>query len=325
MKRFFKGIVTLIVVLMVAATSVACQSNVGKPLSNNVEREIKYYGQYAQKVVSDANLIQKIEAAASTVDENGRIKVGNIYYEKVESAAPYKEGALFSDGTAIKTGSTYYFEVSPVAWQIVKKESGKTVLFAQSILDVACFSERTEMEGCGFGFLYSGKDYPNDWAISNLRTFMNVNMYGKMFDATNAVLNTRNSSAYPQSFYSAHSAQIPDTDDKLYAPSYAELTSEEYGYTEDGEAYDCLRMAEPTDYAKAKGCRFFEINAREDSVDYERDTELNGNGEYWLRTVGQDIYYAGVCRYTGTVGKYYTYVNTAVTGVRPMVTVGLTV
>lgn len=332
MKRTWKIIVTLAVVFMLTAASFGCQSNVGKPLENtNHGVEIKTFGRYAQNLVTDETLLASLQSA--NVDADGRITLGDGRYEKI-TATPYRTGLTFSNGVKIETGKEYFFEVSPVTWYALNTENGKTLLFAEKILDVSLFSDKTEMEGCGFGFYYTGKDYPNDWAISKLREFMNGTMFNALFDEVEAkggVVLTRVSSAYPESYFKAHSSQIPVTNDKVFAPSYKELTNTAYGFTEDGENYDCLRMAEPTDYALAKGCRIFETNTKPGYTDYDRDVVLNRNGDYWLRTVGHDIYYAGICRYNGTVGKYYSYVNNAsdskkseYVGVRPAVTVQIT-
>ena len=329
MKRCMKIIIALAVVFMFASASFGCQSNVGKPLSNtNHGVEIKTFGRYAQNLVTDEALIENLKTAPE--DNDGRITYGDGQYEKI-TATPYRTGLKFSDGTKIETGKEYFFEVAPVTWYALDSSNGKTLLFAEKILDVSLFSDKTEMEGCGFGFYYTGKDYPNDWSCSKLREFMNGKMFDSLFDEVEAkggVVTTRVSSAYPESYFKAHSSQIPVVSDKVFAPSYKELVTAEYGFTEDGENYDCLRMAEPTDYALAKGCKIFESNAKEGYTDYERDSVLNRNGDYWLRTVGHDIYYAGICRYTGAVGKYYAYVNNAsqnkqseFIGVRPAVTV----
>jgi hypothetical protein len=303
----------------------SCQSNSGVGVVNGDHgRQVVCYGSYAQDVVSDATIIAKLDAENWTEDT---ITLNGTKYARLV-AAPYSANATFANGEKIVSGQTYYFTVTDIEWYVLTEKDGSSVLFAKDILDVSVFNTETEMSDDAI--------YPNNWAFSTIRTWLNETFVGRAFNAIElaSVNVTRVVSVYPEAFYNRHNSATPDTWDKVYCLSYAETVNGEYGFTENGENYDCLRMAEPTDYARAKGAKYYASTATPGSTNYERDVEWNYNGEYWLRTCGSDIAYAATVRYTGQTGPYYQFVNnqaynttdsnSGAIGVRPAVTVGFT-
>ncbi len=307
-----KGLCLVLLATIVAMTMFACEPNTGKQVVNDVTNvQTVTYGAYAQTVVTDQTVIDQLAVAQW---DGNRTFIGETVYEKV-TATPYREGACFADGTEIEVGKEYYFTVMPIEWYVLSK-SGSSVLMAKNILDVSAFSTNTETDNEG--------NYPNNWEYSTLRNYVNTTFANTAFGAMEfaAISTTKVVSKYPQSFYQAHASAINDTNDKVFALSYAEVVNTDNGFTANGEDYDCLRMAKVTDYAKAKGAWFYIANATEGNADYERDMTWNGNGDYWLRTVGWEIGNAGIVRYTGSVGAEYKYVNITEVGVRPAITLG---
>ena len=158
MKRCMKIIIALAVVFMFASASFGCQSNVGKPLSNtNHGVEIKTFGRYAQNLVTDEALIENLKTVAE--DNDGRITYGDGQYEKI-TATPYRTGLKFSDGTKIETGKEYFFEVAPVTWYALDSSNGKTLLFAEKILDVSLFSDKPKWKVAASAFTIPAKIIP---------------------------------------------------------------------------------------------------------------------------------------------------------------------
>ncbi|MBO7377652.1 MAG: hypothetical protein J6U35_02115 [Clostridia bacterium] len=315
MRKFLKGLCIIALAVVTAATVFACESNAGKELANkSAYNGIKtvVYGSYAQDVVTSPTLIAELEAARWV---NDRAIIGLNEYERVV-AAPYRSGASFGDGTEIEEGKTYYFAVSPINWYVLSSSSGKSVVTAEKILDVQAFNTNTETDNDG--------NYPNNWGMSTLRDWLNGAFYDKAFSEFDkvAIDTAKVISAYPQSFYKAHSKAIADTWDKVYALSYAEMTDTAYKFSEEKGDYDMLRVAKVSDYARAKGAWFYIASPDEDSADFERETFFCGAGVYWLRTVGKDISFAGVVRYNGTLGISDNYVNDLKIGVRPSMTLG---
>lgn len=342
MKRSFKVICAAILAAVAAFALVSCDSTPGTLKNQDTEFTKINYGTYAQSVVTDATLIAKLDAM--DLADGERATVGSTEYEAVV-AKPYRSGSKFSDGkTTIVSGTKYYFAVLPISWYVLSSEDGSVLLFAEKILDVSTFSTITDTDiGCGSIFKgYADKDgrYPNDWSISALRTFLNGkqksendtnsadNSADKSFVNTafggdplalSAINYTHVVSKYPQSFFKNHAATIQDTDDKVFVLSYKETVDESYGFSNVDGDYDVLRMAKVSDYARAKGAYFFTPNNLDGNNYY-----FNGNGEYWLRTVGQDEKNAATVRYTGETGRVYRYIDTPEIGVRPAIVVGIT-
>lgn len=287
-------IISLLLSVMFVLVFASCESKTPE-IVNDGRHETINYGTYAQSLVTDATLISALEGVYWS---NGKAEYNGTEYVKL-TATPYRSGGTFTDGTKIVEGETYYFSVDPISWYSL----GDNVYFAQKILDIHVFNSNTEMGEDG--------EHPNNWAVSDLRAWLNddfMNTAFSTFDIATIEL-TRNESAYPESYYEAHSVNIEPTMDKVYALSYAETVDANLSFTTDGETNDFLRMAKVSDYARAKGAYFYVSSASEDDADYAVESVLNGNGDYWLRTIGWERANAGCVRYNGTVGKYYKYVN----------------
>ena len=328
MRKWTKGLLSAVLACVMAVALFGCEAKPVKVV-NTTEPEKVTYGKYAQQVVTDKDLISALDSASGW--SNDRITLRNTEYERVV-ATPYRSGLTFADGTKIESGKTYYFSVTPIEWYLLSSEAYESRLLSVNILDVHVFATNTEYGGVSLDSgltVYNGY-YPNDWGYSDLRSWLNGDFQGKAFTALEyAALNTTKVvSAYPQAYYSNHSKAIADTYDKVYCMSYAEmcespLYSSEEKSNKNGNVlyYNGLRMAEPTDYARAKGAWYYVSNASESSANYQTESLLNGNGIYWLRTVGQDATYAATVRYTGEFGRVYEYVNKGDVGVRPAVSV----
>ena len=308
----------------------ACEQNGGQLVNENTAFTTVIYGTYAQNRVTDATLVNALGSASGWQDD--RVTYNNTVYERV-TAAPFSKQAKFNDGETITEGETYYFTVMPVEWYVLSKGEGGTTLLSKNILDVQVFNTNVDAQPDNDG------NYVNNWEYSTLREWLNDTFYKKAFNAAEgqAINKTKNASAHPEAYYVNHSRAIRDTWDQVYCLSYAEAVNKDgkynytYSFSENMVDYDCLRMAKVTDYAKARGAWFYINVQNEDYKDYDLYTHFDGNGKYWLRTVGQDAIYAAVVRYTGEVGRAYENVgykyskdskNVMDVGVRPAITVG---
>lgn len=119
--------------------------------------------------------------------------------------------------------------------------------------------------------------HPNNYFYSNVRNWLNNQFLNKAFtkelqeyimenEVDNSVLSTGNEN---------NKYVCANTKDKIYLPSYKEMTESKYGYGGDG-----MRQKQLTDYAKAIGCYICEIK------------EYYGNGLYWLRSHDHKAYYS---------------------------------
>ncbi len=321
MKNSVKKICLILLAAMMAIAVSACESNTGKTVeNNNPDRATVSFGRYAQDVVTDSAVLAKL--AAAQFDEADRTVIGATEYQRVV-AAPYRSGAKFTDGvTEIVHGETYYFTVQPIEWYVLESETlsggSKTTVISKDIIDTGVFSFNTEMTDNG--------KYANDWTLSELKNNLNGSFISTAFGAldSSSIYATKVDSNYPQSYFKSRATTIEYSWDKVYALSYKEATSAAWGFTEDGTVYDCLRMAEVSDYARAVGAWFYVPTVSESSENYEREMLFAGKGDYWLRTVGFGDAEAAVVRYNGSVGKHEKYVANSC-GIRPVMSVAISV
>ena len=326
--------ISLILFVSIAAFAMfACEAgNNGKLVNENASFDTVIYGTYAQNRVTDGNLTGLLKGLGESAWSDNRTTYNDTVYERVV-AAPFSKQAKFNDGGAITEGETYYFAVMPVEWYVLENNEDSTALIAKNILDVQVFNTNVDRAPDNDG------KYVNDWELSTLREWLNGTFLNKAFTALEsaAINKTKNVSAYPESYYKNHSKAINDTWDQVYCLSYADAVNADnrynhtYAFSSAMGDYDCLRMAKVTDYAKARGAWYYINTQKEDYKDYELYQRFDGNGKYWLRTVGKDSVYAAVVRYTGEVGRTYEHVgykyskdakSTVDVGVRPAITVG---
>lgn len=356
-----KRIYAIILIAIIALITVACQSNSGVGVVNdNFSVKTVSYGTYAQDVVSDATLVAELEG--QNWGSKARITYNGMEYERL-IPTPYNSSAKFSDGSAIKPvgNATYcYFTVMPIEWYVLENTT-TSLLFAKNILDTSVFNTNSEadtdleFDGDLVGDLMGEVVYPNEWKHSTIREWLNVEFFNNSFNdiEKTAILEHRSVSNDTVTFgadsafgckalacddYRNHTVAYEDSLDKVFCLSYADTVNTAYGFTSNATAYDCLRMAEPTDYAIAKGAKMYSSTATEGTVDYERDQVWDRNGEYWLRTAGRDVDYAATVRYTGETGLPCQFVNPEAdngktdkkernvsVGVRPAIVIGFVV
>lgn len=93
-------------------------------------------GVYPQTVETDTDIIQELDAL--TVNNNLVTLNGQSYYKLTVS--PILSNAKFvSTGESIIAGSTYYFRVEPVKWQVVNIASGRAALLSEKVLDITSY------------------------------------------------------------------------------------------------------------------------------------------------------------------------------------------
>ena len=327
MKKLLKGMIITLAVMFAVFTFASCGQAVERHPVGDVSSVKKVMlGMYPQKRVTDENVIATLDNASFGSDNRYTDPATDISYEKVTVVMDKKEDnsaaqeqndgsrvfskkARFSDGELIKE-TTYYFEVSPIEWYVLG--SGETkLLVSVNILDGSVFSDKNETDNDG--------NYPNNWTLSVLRDFLNGETetyadkaFGNLSGGIGKTLVVSSTEAF-EGF--RHAKAIPNVWDKAFALSYKQTVTADYGFNEDGGEYDRLRMAAVTDYARAKGVWFYMAN----DPDNADQAELDGNGNYWLRTVGHSLEYAAVVRYTGAVGKLDAHVKNATLGVRPAI------
>lgn len=244
------------------------------------------YGMYPQSVVTDADLIEKLNGIT--------IKYGNYYY--YEDAFYYKTTGnpgtsviTFDNSELIEPGKEYWFNVEPINWLVAKNEDGKAFLVADSVLDNVQYSNNT-------GVYYD---------ISYIRNWLNNDFYNMSFGLDSSYVTvTHVDNSGESTLNPINSYACPDTEDNVFLLSAAEVGNEDLKFERQGIA---------TEYSRVNG-----INCSMNPANLYHSI-------YWTRSPmdGYDNYAMMFVALEGIVKDYTYVVCSGHEGVRPAITLSL--
>ena len=222
-------------------------------------------GKFPQTVVEDSATLTAL-ASATDEDSDGYLEYGSNEY-KIVVGTPYGSGYYksASGNVTFVSGAVYYFKVEPIRWKTLSGRGSATglVISSQVLGSVAyCTSESDRI-------IADVTIHPNNYQYSTLRAMLNgydgtsysvenftgkgfidvaFNETEKTYIATTTVDNsaaTTDSATNPQA--------CANTDDKIFALSYDDFVSGEYGFSSSPSVNGESRRGIPTDYARATG------------------------------------------------------------------------
>ena len=168
----------------------------------------------------------------------------------------------------------------PIEWIVMKKEGNQVLLLSKYVLDAKSYNE-------GWGDV--------TWEISDIRQWLNNEFYTTAFNkAEKAKIQTSLIKNEDNSEYGTSGRN--DTEDKMFLLSEKEADTL---FSDEEE-----RIAKATEYAEKLG------------VDINENSEEKG-AWWWLRSPGNDSFYAALVNYYGWVYGDGIGVNCNVYGVRP--------
>lgn len=240
------------------------------------EVEIVTLGEYPQTLKSS-----KVNVSTTTDARGYYLGSDGEYYAKVtahiwhrseynnnKNSYGFTDGSVykFSDGTTLKHGTSYYFKVEPIKWRVLRDENGVRTLVCESILDNAQYSEvTTNTAGESVG--------SNNYKNSLIRTWLNETFLEKAFTpeeaekVIGALVDNSAATNSPNGKYNCD-----NTTDKVFLPSYQDMVDVKAGFEADPTVSDDARTRVVTDYARACGTYFSNVEGR------------YGNGIFWLRS-----------------------------------------
>ena len=210
------------------------------------------WGTYPQTRVSDAAILTELNKLTGT-NSRGYYSYNGEEYAKV-TATPYATGDayLYSDGTAVTSGTTEWFKVEPIKWKVGVTETDAVKVISAVILDISYYYENEESRTIAGETIYS-----NNYKYSTLREFLNNGFYNTAFTLMqqSAILTTEVDNSVDGTNYTLYhkytNYACENTFDKIYALSYRESTMSYFG--DNTETATKERFLKVTDYAKAKG------------------------------------------------------------------------
>ncbi len=224
-------------------------------------------GEYPQTKVADAKLTSEIKSDG-TIDKQG-------YYAYEGDRYCYYDAS--------------FYKVEPIKWRFLENGDGTALMMSDVILNAHRYNG--SYDGLKDGF------YANNYKNSEIRSWLNSDFLDQAFyydDSLIATTEVDNSVA--TTGYSSNPYVCENTNDKVFLPSYADLTNGNYGFTSYAD-----RKCKATDYAEARGAY----------------TTTDGHGYYWTRS--PNYYDSRYVWYVPADGDlhYGNHVDSSVNGVRP--------
>ena len=239
----------------------------------------------------------------------------NEHYAKISKAKVYGKRFKFSDETLIAENETYYFKVEPIKWWVffsgdMVGGNGNTItLIADMILDSHEFCTEYSYNILSREYFRNDNEsvYANNWAYSDLRTWLNDEFKKKAFSLEEErLLLTRNTSVVTELFRS------DDATEKIWVPSTVEIAAYSKLFSALSltmQGHYASNLAQVSDYARCRDT-FISIYP-----------EYYGCGRYWTSTPGDASYRAGfaACDNHDPAGPAGESVGSSYMGVRPVI------
>jgi hypothetical protein len=220
------------------------------------------YGLYPQTVVKDSAIIESLNTL--TALDNGWCLYENSYYTKVVAEVYNNESFTFDNGSNITNGSEYWFKCEPITWNVLSNEGSTYSLISNKLLD-----SQTYYKDYSIRNIDGNNVAANNYKHSDIRSWLNNEFYQTAFALNNAAIKTvsvDNSSTSADVNINGYLCE--NTNDKIYLPSYKDVTNANYGFTSDES-----REAKTTDYARVRGSWY-----------NKKQADYQFNGTYWTRT-----------------------------------------
>ena len=312
MKHFNKILsVLLAVIFCVSALAVTAAAEIPE----KDPRTTFFFGYYPQEAVTNTQTIEKLKVTKPNAD--GSVTLDGVAYVPLTiEGTSIPGGGNFAWMYGYYPDMTYWFKLAPIEWIVLDDSYGK-LLLAKNVLDTHAFNDAVR---------------DSAWVGSDVRAWLNEVFYNMAFTAKEQRFILDSGLKNEGNPISRQSGSA-DTTDKVYLPSYAEITDKAYGFNTECNTYDdfgrfvgyyeCYdretrvdksgRLAIGTDYAKAHGVwANFED---EESMIPEKYCR------YWLRTVGGNATYASGVLEDGRVSIQGWPTNYTIMGIRPMIRV----
>ena len=262
------------------------------------------YGLYPQTHVGDADLIGCLnQLGPSSIGANGWYSYQGSYYAKVV-AKPYFYSLVYSDGSPVTEGETAWFKCEPISWRVLSSDDGYFLLSALTLDNMYYTTHASSYEDEEGKYVSISNYYHSD-----LRAWLNDGFLNSAFALNDEYVAT---TTVDNGFDTCNGKNTwnasPDTEDKVFLPSYKDMVTSAYGFPGSEGASDS-RASKATDYAMAKY-----------TYAYEGEAYLH-NSIYWTRSPDSEYrVYVSSVRWDGKVDSEHATKNE---GVRPCITLNL--
>ena len=277
-----------------------------------------YFGEFPQTIKAD-----NVTILSEPPDSNGYYLgrdgeryckyTVNIDYDALgyneEEAKALKQTTL-SNGYEFSNGETLYFKVEKIKWRILENEDGEYLLMCDSILQGMAYQPNYQFCNNGYyvtdqygQFLYEQDGETmiqvNNYKYSALRKFLTTDFYNVAFkESQKAIIKLTevDNSAETTNNPTNNIYACENTNDYVFALSYADMINTEYGFDSVAANKDINRTTCPTDFAKATGAMTYTVEMLGYTCDVQPGDEnweelyapYIGTGVQWLRSPSDD-------------------------------------
>ena len=190
------------------------------------------YGLYPSKNVDDAQVANRLNELGSPTENGWYLLDGRYYAKKTTSKSPMTYDYTFENGVRIEIGETYWFLCEPLKWDVIRNNGdGSYYLASQELLDRASYFKGNSAEREDI--------YESNYEHSDMRQWLNQDFYETAFFFDNRNIQTTLVKNGPSTMDGLEQYRdlvaSPDTEDKVFLPSFEEMTSLDYGFIEPKE------------------------------------------------------------------------------------------
>ena len=179
------------------------------------------------------------------------VNEGNVMLDETFNPVEGEVTITYSNGATVEDNEEAWFEVQPIKWRILTQEyNGGSIsyLMSEQTLASSCF------------YIDRNASQANDYAKSDnyLRDYLTNVFYQDAFSSTDiskiAGRNLTEGDLYPLTKQGSTTVKL--SDQKVFTPTYNDMLTSEYGFTETEEPssmedLDKARLKSPTDFAIA--------------------------------------------------------------------------
>lgn len=304
--------------------------------------EYVYFGAYPQSVVTDRTLKSALYAAAgdnehwASNDNGWKGRHTTVYYDGayylgtflVSHTPEYLSKNTHDDvqsENGYGIGTVYWFRYEPIKWRILSESNGEALLLSEKILDSREFYS---LRSIGVRTRNGGTGYANNYAISDMRKWLNGTFYDTAFNEVEkaciliTTVDNGARSTYPDNYAAVPNECVNEyacdnTEDRVFLLSRQEVTRDAYGING-----DAARTKDTTDFAQNRGAAIrFSYASIIRSGKYV-NWPVSGTGSWWLRSPLSSDYSSMQCVFSeGVFGR--DYVDCTAKGVVPAIRIRL--
>ncbi len=215
--------------------------------------------------------------------EYGGEKYRGVYFTSYRPKYPDDTSSAYNskqDDNGYTTSNIYWFKYEPIKWRILEESDGYATILAELILDSQEYYSEYRYDSFSHN---GGTGYANNYALSNIRKWLNDTFYNTAFSSLQQTLiqtvtvDNGARSTYPDNYNATDNEYAcSNTNDKVWLLSEQEATKASYGFDTDYSNYDTARRKTASDYARSQGAYM------------ESGGTYDGNGLWWLRSPDHD-------------------------------------